>query len=160
MTLADFSGWRIAQPVRGRAITAATVLSAFVLAGCGSSATSSGASGTAEFCGTFRPISAKVNAARDQINTTPSSQTLQASFSTIVTQVKMGLDASPPAAVKGDIQTFYDAVVQTQSQLAAIGYDLTKLQKPLALQDPKSLQAGKAVEQWSHVNCGTPLSAG
>jgi hypothetical protein len=131
---------------------------AFALVGCGS-ATSSGASSTAGFCDTYRPIKAKVNAARDQMNATPSSQTLQASFNTIVTQVKIGLDASPPAAIKGDIQTFYDAVVKTQSQLAAVGYDGTKLQEPLALQDPKSQQAGNAVDQWSHVNCGTPLSA-
>ncbi|MGH3684885.1 MAG: hypothetical protein ACRDRE_02350 [Pseudonocardiaceae bacterium] len=159
MPPADLPGWRIAQPVHYRTITAVTVLVAFALVGCGSSATSAGASSTAGFCDTYRPIKAKVNAARDQMNATPSPQTLQASFTTIVTQVKIGLDAAPPAAIKGDIQTFYDSMVKTQSQLSAVGYDSTKLKEPPAFQDPKSQQAGNAVDQWSHVNCGTPLSA-
>jgi hypothetical protein len=157
---AHLPGERITQPGHCRAITAAAVLSAFMLTGCGNSAASSGASSTAKFCDIYRPVSAKVNAARDHINATPDPQTLQASFNTIATQVKIGLDAAPPATVKNDIQTFYDAVVQTQSQLTAVGYDLAKLQKPLAVQEPKNLQAGEAVSKWAHTNCGTPSPTG
>jgi hypothetical protein len=143
---------------RENASIVAAVLLACALAGCGSGAPPPGASSPAVFCDTFRPVRAKVNAARDQINATPSSQTLQESFNTIATQVKIGLDASPPTEVKGDIQTFYDAVVATQSQLAAIGYDITKLATPLTLQDPQAQQAGEAIEKWANVHCGTPLS--
>ena len=45
---------------------------------------------------------------------------MQAALDTIVSEAKVVLDASPSTAVQDDLQTFYNAVVEARSQVAAV----------------------------------------
>lgn len=147
-------------PVRTiTARTAATVLLGLTLGACGTSSTSGSApaGSTSAFCTVYQPADDKVGAAADQINPSASPQTVQAALDTIVSQAEVVLDASPSPAVKDDLQTFYNAVVEARSQVAAVDYDIAQLPGGApAVRDPKFHEAAKAIEEWARTHCATP----
>ena len=80
---------------------------------------------------------------------------MQAALDTIVSEAKVVLDASPSTAVQDDLQTFYNAVVEASSQVAAVDYNIAKLPGGApAVRDPKFQEAAQAIEEW-RANRGT-----
>lgn len=129
------------------------VLLGLALAGCATSPPSS-TSAADTFCTVYRATNDTVDTAYAQITQTASAQTVQSALDTIVAQLKTAVDASPPEAIKSDLQTMHTATAEARDQLAAVGYNLAQLPGgPPAVNNPEFETSARKVLQWGQTHC-------
>ncbi|MDQ6949342.1 MAG: hypothetical protein M3256_24595 [Actinomycetota bacterium] len=136
-----------------RRITKIGLVSAAVLAGCGSGG--GGTQSVAAFCKTVRAPNAKINAAGAQLDPQAPAQVLKQAADTLVTQTESVLDDVPPTDIRPAIQRTHETFVKLRDELAANNYRVFDSQgAPPALQDPSFGKAASDLDAYLAQHCG------
>ncbi len=133
------------------------LVSATVLAGCGSGDGGTAAQSVAAFCKAVRAPNAEIKAAGDQLDPEAPAQVLKQAVDTLVTQTKRILDDVPPTDIRPAIQRTHDSFVELRDELAANNYSVFNSQGgPPALQDPNFGKAASDLDAYLAQHCGIP----